>query len=50
MPNRAAKATKRNKRKLNERWAREGRTAVQHKKWLAKQEEKGIQIPVYGRR
>ena len=50
MPNRAAKDRKRNKRKLNERWAREGRTAVQHKKWLAKQEEKGIQIPVYGRR
>ena len=50
MPNRAAKDRKRNKRKLNERWSREGRTAVQHKKWLAKQEEKGIQIPVYGRR
>ena len=50
MPNRAAKDRKRNKRKLNERWAREGRTAVQHKKWLAKEKAKGPQMPVYGRR
>ena len=50
MPNRSAKDRKRNKRKLNERWAREGRTAAQHKKWLSKQEEKGTKIPIYGRR
>ena len=36
--------------KLNKKWASEGRTAAQHKKWLAKQEDKGTQFPVYGRR
>ena len=50
MPNRGAKDRKRKKAALNKKWSTEGRTAVQHKKWLAKQEEKGIQIPVYGRR
>ena len=34
MPNRKAKDNKRKKRLLNEKWAREGRTAVQHKRWL----------------
>ncbi len=50
MPNRKAKDRKSKRQKLNEKWKREGRTAKQHKKWLAKQEEKGIQLPVYGRR
>tara|TARA_B100000287_G_scaffold288450_1_gene271830 strand:- start:720 stop:872 length:153 start_codon:yes stop_codon:yes gene_type:complete len=50
VPNRKAKDRKRKKRLLNKKWAAEGRTAIQHKKWLTKQEEKGIQIPVYGRR
>ena len=34
MPNRTAKDRKIKRRKLNERWKAEGRTAVQHKKWL----------------
>ena len=50
MPNRKAKERKRNRLKLNKKWATEGRTAVQHKKWLIKREEKGVQIPIYGRR
>ena len=37
MPNRNAKDRKERRRKLNEKWAREGRTANQHKKWLAKE-------------
>jgi hypothetical protein len=47
MPNTKAKDRKRKRRQLNKKWATEGRTAVQHKKWLAK--EKGTQLPVYGR-
>ena len=50
MPNRAAKDRKRKKAALNKKWATEGRTAAQHKKWLIKQEEKAVQIPIYGRR
>ena len=50
MPNRKAKDRKRKKRLLNKKLAAEGRTAVQHKKWKAKQAEKGTQIPVWGRR
>jgi len=50
MPNRKAKDRKRKKRLLNKKLATEGRTAVQHKKWLTKQEEKGIQTPMWGRR
>ena len=50
MPNRTAKENKRKKAALNKKWATEGRTAVQHKKYLAKQAEKGTQLPVYGRR
>ena len=49
MPNRKAKENKRKKVRLNEKWKKEGRTASQHKKWLAKQKEKGVQMPVYGR-
>ena len=36
MPNRKAKDRKEKRRKLNEKWAREGRTAKQHKKYKAK--------------
>ena len=49
MPNTKAKDRKRRKALLNKKWASEGRTANQHKKWLAKQKEKGVQMPVYGR-
>ena len=50
MPNRKAKDRKIRRKRLNEKLKKEGRTAAQHKKWLAKQEEKGTQFPVYGRR
>ena len=36
MPNKAAKLRKQNRLKLNKKWAAEGRTANQHKMWLAK--------------
>jgi hypothetical protein len=49
MPNRKAKDRKIRRKRLNEKWKKEGRTAVQHKKWLAKEKEKGTQLPVYGR-
>ena len=42
MPNSGAKQRKRKKALLNEKWATEGRTAKQHKKWLAKQTDKGV--------
>ena len=48
MPNSKAKMRKQRRLKLNEKWKKEGRTAKQHKKWLAKQKEKGTQIPVWG--
>ena len=50
MPNRKAKDRKRKRMLLNKKLATEGRTAKQHKKWLAKQKEKGSQMPIYGRR
>ena len=50
MPNRGAKDRKRKRAQLNKKWATEGRTAKQHKKYLAKQAEKGPQMPIYGRR
>jgi hypothetical protein len=50
MPNRKAKDRKRKRRLLNKKLESEGRTAKQHKKWLAKQKEKGPQMPIYGRR
>ena len=49
MPNRKAKDRKRKRMLLNKKLSTEGRTAKQHKKWLAKQEEKGSQIPVWGK-
>ena len=50
MPNRKAKDRKRKRRLLNKKLESEGSTAKQHKKWLAKQKEKGPQMPIYGRR
>ena len=47
MPNRSAKDRKIKRRKLNERWKAEGRTAVQHKKWLKKNKNKPLNP--YGR-
>mgnify|MGYP006997612069 CR=1 FL=1 len=49
MPNTKAKDRKRKRMLLNKRWATEGRTASQHKKWLNKQKEKQFDIPIYGR-
>jgi len=36
MPNKKAKDKKRKRAALNKKWATEGRTARQHKKWLDK--------------
>jgi len=44
MPNSKAKDRKRKRRMLNEKWKREGRTAKQHKKWLAKQPTNKLNI------
>ena len=40
MPNRNAKSRKQRRHKLNVKFAREGRTANQHKKWLEKNKKK----------
>mgnify|MGYP000852605411 FL=1 len=48
MPNKAAKDRKIKRAKLNAKWAREGRTANQHKKWKAKQPQG--QTTGFGRR
>ena len=37
MPNRGAKDRKKKRALLNKKWAKEGRTAKQHKKYLEKQ-------------
>ena len=50
MPNRNAKDRKRKKALLNKKWATEGRSAKQHKKWLTKQAVKGIPQTQWGRR
>ena len=50
MPNRTAKNRKLKKQKLTEKWKIEGRTAKQHKKWLAKQKEADGQLSIYGKR
>ena len=50
MPNRDAKDKKRKRALLNKQLAKQGRTAKQYKRWLAKEREKGPQTPVYGRR
>tara|TARA_R110002020_G_scaffold41857_3_gene123043 strand:+ start:24 stop:173 length:150 start_codon:yes stop_codon:yes gene_type:complete len=49
MPSKKAKARKQKRAKLNKKWATEGRTANQHKKWLEKNKDKS-QTPIYGRR
>jgi hypothetical protein len=49
MPNTKAKDRKKKRAALNKKWSIEGRTAVQHKKWLAKSKGKGTQLPIYGR-
>ena len=36
MPSKKAKDKKRKRAALNKKWGIEGRTAIQHKKWLAK--------------
>ena len=46
MPNRNAKTKKQRRQKLNTKWAREGRTANQHKKWLKK--HKGEPVNRFG--
>jgi len=48
MPNQKAKTRKQQKIKLNKKWATEGRTARQHKKWLEKQN--GESITRFGKR
>ena len=48
MPNRKAKDNKRRKRMLTKKFAVEGRTAKQHKKWVSKQQEKKSSLPIYG--
>ena len=45
MPNRAAKSRKQKRQQLNKKWARERRTANQHKKGKAKQPKN--QVPQY---
>jgi len=37
VPNSGAKQRKQRKQKLNEKWKKEGRTALQHKRWRVKQ-------------
>ena len=50
MPSKEAKQRKRQRLLKNKELAKKGRTAKQYKKWLAKEKEKGTQMPVYGRR
>ena len=40
MPSKGAKLRKQQRAKLNKKWSIEGRTANQHKKWLAKEGNK----------
>ena len=48
MPNKKAKQKKQQRAKLNKKWAAEGRTANQHKKWLEKKGKDNK--PTFGRR
>ena len=50
MPSKEAKQRKRKRMLKNKELSKKGRTAIQYKKWLANQEDKGTQFPVYGRR
>jgi len=45
MPSKKAKDRKRKRAALNKKWGIEGRTAMQHKKWLAKKSETAINNP-----
>ena len=47
MPNRAAKDRKRKRMLLTKKLAVEGRTAIQHKKWLKKNNNKPLNL--YGK-
>jgi len=44
MPSKSAKDRKRKRILLNKKWAEEGRTAIQHKKWLAKNKSKSLNL------
>tara|TARA_B100000902_G_scaffold350116_1_gene359172 strand:+ start:112 stop:255 length:144 start_codon:yes stop_codon:yes gene_type:complete len=47
MPSKGAKLRKQQRAKLNKKWATEGRTANQHKKWLEK--NSNVVKSTYGR-
>jgi len=40
MPNKNAKLNKQKRKKLNDKWKREGRTSKQYQRFLAKQDSK----------
>jgi hypothetical protein len=44
MPSKSAKDRKRKRILLNKKWVEEGRTAMQHKKWLAKNKSKSLNL------
>jgi len=50
MPSKKAKDRKRKRIALNKKWSIEGRTAIQHKKWLAKEKANSPLSPVYGKK
>jgi len=50
MPSKKAKDRKRKRAALNKKWGIEGRTAIQHKKWLAKKENTITNNPFRGGR
>jgi len=49
MPNKSAKDRKRKRMLLNKKWKVEGRTAIQHKKWLEKNNNNQPANPYFGR-
>jgi len=49
VPNKKAKDRKRKRRLLNKKWATEGRTSIQHKKWLKKEKDKQPANPYFRR-
>jgi len=44
MPSKKAKDRKRKRAALNKKWEIEGRTAIQHQKWLAKNKNKPLNL------
>ena len=48
MPSKKAKDRKRKRAALNKKWSIEGRTAIQHKNWLAKKGDTATNNP-FGR-